>query len=129
MEMRRRLRSDVDEENRGWRSPKKKEKGIEDGEMAKKYQTVQEETDDEVEMLDADQARAEQIRNRVRKDLGSTKDKTQEDREYGDKRSKRREEGGDFGSTSGLKNREGRGNYRNKGRAGWGRGRGNRGRS
>lgn len=129
MATRRRTRSDVDKEHRGWRNPEKKEKGLEASEMAKKYQTVQEETDDEVEMLDVDQVRGKQTRNRVRKGLGSTKDKTQEGRAYGDGRSKRREEGGDFGSTSGLKNWEGRSNYKNKGRAGRGRGRGSRGRS
>jgi len=40
----------------------------------------------------------------------------QENREDGDRSNKGREGGGDFGSTSGMKSRGGRGSYRKRGR-------------
>ena len=128
MATRRRRRSGVDEENRVWRNPEKREMGPGAGEKAEDYQTIQDETDDEVEMFDMEQVRYEQTRNKERTGSGSAKDKEQEGRMFGDERRKRRAETGDHGSTSRARNRGGRGNYRNKGRAGRGHGRGSRGR-
>jgi len=54
MAKRRRTRNDEGEDNRGWRSQEKKGKGIEDGETTEEFLTVQDDTEDEVEMLDSD---------------------------------------------------------------------------
>lgn len=71
-------------------------------------------------MFDSDQDRSEQPRKSVWKVERQSKDKPQEERKYGDRRGKGREEGGDLGSTSGMKGPGGRGNYVNRGRAGRG---------
>lgn len=128
MATRRRMRNDEDEDNRGRRSQEKKGKGIKEGKTAEKYQTIHDDTEDEVETFELDQDRGEQPRKKIWKDAGSAKDKIQEDREQVDRSNKWREERGDFGSTSGMKIRGGRGNYRKRGRAGRGRGQCNRGR-
>lgn len=60
MPTRRRTRNDKGEANRGRRGQEKRGKGIVEEEMAEEILTIQDDTEEEIEMFDSDQDRGEQ---------------------------------------------------------------------
>jgi len=128
MEKRRSTGNDEGKDNRGQRSQEKKGKGIKDGETTEEFLIVQDDTEDEIEMLEMHRDKGEYARKKNWRDVGSPKDNMQEVREHGDMSSRGREGGGNFSSTSGIKSRGGRGSYRNRGKKRGGRGHRSRGR-